>query len=300
MVSVGGCRWSASPYGSTRVHACPTFHDERWVRFVEAWHSFHWADVIGIGLRGVQRYWPHALPCCWGMCSFFLHFLSFILALFDIQIKLLCQASPAAGVPHDLPRLPWSDNAAMTSPDSFRITATIPDWSESTNIAPSKLVFNIAAAGGFHFILLCFVPRALDLLCFWNSLRSEPVDSRIFPSGKLGLLHLSLFLRHQIDHATVAKRSSCLTWSPTNETKSAKEVIAEKSFLIHPKISECRVFSGPVQHCEQVESSKIFLGSRLDFLGSASEHAPKEDFYLVHVEDGMVLKDDVEFIELLK
>ena len=129
----------------------------------------------------------------------------------------------------------FSAKAAMTCPLLFRTTTPILAWFDSTTKAPSKFVFTISPSGGFHLMLHyidAFIP---DREWHWKSLSSEAALSRILPSGILGSLHLTLFLRPQMNQAIVANNTSWFACSPTRATRSVTYDILGWSFKIHPK-----------------------------------------------------------------
>ena len=186
----------------------------------------------------------------------------------------------------------FSAKATMTCPLLFRTTTPIPAWSDSTNIAPSKFVFTTAPSGGFHLMSRCVEAFTPDRVWLWNSLSREAALSRIFPNGVLGSLHLTLFLRHQMNQAIVAKSSSWVACSPTKATRSVNCDIPGWSFKIHPRTfshtvrswlhshNACIVLSFPMLQCGHVGSSSIFLRSKLHLVGKALEHA-RHKFFLI-------------------
>ena len=83
-------------------------------------------SLCGIGHRRarlwwVQRYSPHALSHCCGMCSLSSHSFPFFLLCItshdDIQMEYLCQAGPTAGALINPPHLSWS--VYTYSPNDF-------------------------------------------------------------------------------------------------------------------------------------------------------------------------------------
>ena len=76
----------------------------------------------------------------------------------------------------------FSAIAATTCPLLFLTTTPILAWSDSANIAPSKLAFTTAPSGGFHLKFRCvdlFTPARNWI---WKSLRRVAAFSKIFSS----------------------------------------------------------------------------------------------------------------------
>ena len=127
----------------------------------------------------------------------------------------------------------------------------------------------------------------------WKSLSSEATLSRILPNSVLGSLHLTLFLRHQMNQAIVVKSSSWFTCLPTKATRFVNCDILGWSFKIHPKTfshtvrswlhshNTCNVLSSPIPHCGCVGSSSTFLWNKLHLVGKAFEHACHRNFLIL-------------------
>ena len=118
----------------------------------------------------------------------------------------------------------FSTKATFTSPFELRAINPIPASSDSPNIAPSKLIFQLSRAGGLH-LLRKALQTGEDL---WNRdlqprrySRAKPV---ILSNSMVFSFNWVLFLWYHTDHAIVANRATFSSFVKTSSTRFLNEV----------------------------------------------------------------------------